>query len=199
MSEDLTTVTIGSTRDSRRPRSAQLIDPLVGRDHVGLSDEDLVEQHVVDLGVGVGTAVAQHGEAVVEVGRLAERRQDDPTCPRSRPAPARRCRRIGAPRRGRCRRTRFTRFLTTTTSPSNGATAGWICVAAESASKIADAASAENDLFRGLISGEPDRTRPARRSRARHGAGRRGSLAPARRAVGPTGRPADPRCCSARP
>lgn len=44
---------------------------------VSLAGEDLLGQHPVDLGVGVAAAVGQDGEAVVEVGRLAEGGQDD--------------------------------------------------------------------------------------------------------------------------
>src|SRR4051812_36699884 len=46
-------------------------------DHLGLAREDLLEQDAVDLVVGVGARVAQDGEAEVEVGGLAQRRQDD--------------------------------------------------------------------------------------------------------------------------
>src|ERR687886_1321386 len=51
----------GRRRERRRPRRHV--------DDLGLAREHLVEQHAVDLVVGVGAGVAQHGEAVVEVGR----------------------------------------------------------------------------------------------------------------------------------
>ena len=44
-----------------------------------LPRKDLLREHAVYLVVGVGARVAQDGEAEVEVGRLAEGRQDDAT------------------------------------------------------------------------------------------------------------------------
>jgi hypothetical protein len=52
-------------------------DPLVGRGDQGLAGEDLLGQHAVHLGVAVRAGVGEHGEAKVEVGRLAHRGQYD--------------------------------------------------------------------------------------------------------------------------
>jgi hypothetical protein len=54
-------------------------DPLVDSKYFRLAREDLVEQHAVDLLVGIGTAVAQHDEPIVQVGGLAQCRENDAT------------------------------------------------------------------------------------------------------------------------
>lgn len=53
-----------------RASPAELTQPVVGRRHVGLARKGLLNKHAVDLWVGVG----EHGELVIEIGGLAERR-----------------------------------------------------------------------------------------------------------------------------
>ena len=43
-----------------------------------LAREDLAGEHPVHLVVAVGARVGEHGEPVVEIGRLPQRRQHDP-------------------------------------------------------------------------------------------------------------------------
>src|SRR5208282_5759581 len=58
---------------SLRSAAAQTADPLVNRDNIGLTGEQLPDEHPVYLFVGVETAVGPNGEPVVLVGCLAQR------------------------------------------------------------------------------------------------------------------------------
>ena len=120
---DVQPSTVGAALE---PAVSDPADPLVHREDVRLAGEDLLEQHPVDLLVGVGAAVTQDDERVVEVGGLPQRREHRPRC-------------VAMPARTRVRTPRdrstmsrslpakaLTRFLVTTMSLGCGATAGWI-------------------------------------------------------------------------
>src|SRR5580692_6795598 len=51
--------------------------PGVDADHVGVGREDGVDEHVVDVLFGVGAAVGENDDPIVEVSRLPEGRKDD--------------------------------------------------------------------------------------------------------------------------
>jgi hypothetical protein len=59
-------------------RRGHALDPVGHREDVGLAGKNLLHQDLVHLKIGIQAAVGQHGQPVVQVGALAQGRQDHP-------------------------------------------------------------------------------------------------------------------------